>query len=296
MERFTARWAVAVVLLVLALLTRAPAPAWSAGSSASVTGQGCQERILVLLDGIATTYDDGEIDFEDVVDAIGRLYNRVVYFSYNPDNPRAYTVRDTLQPLARSAEALRRLLAQESRRCNGATFDLIGHSLGGVVAVEYLRADRATPVAGRIQHLITLDSPVNGLSPDHAAFLANLLGDSPIVRSPVARDLTALYQAAAGTRNVALAEQLRGRTVLRTLASSDDLFIPDALATIAGYGRVAALGNDLFSCLSGTTDRAGNVTLQVEWDDTAWCVGHMQVLSDPDVLTELRSLLTPRSR
>jgi pimeloyl-ACP methyl ester carboxylesterase len=293
--RRAARRPAALLALALLWLTLTPATAApAAGPPASLQSQGCQERILVLLDGIGTTYDDVSYDFAYVTDTIGWLYNRFLYFSYNPNNARWYTIEDTYQPLARSADALRRLLAQEIRRCNNATFDLIGHSLGGVVAIEYLRADRTTPEAGRIRNLITLNSPVNGLSPDQASTLASILGNSPIVRSQAARDLAALYQSGAAARNVTLAEQLRGRTLIRTLASSDDWFVPANLATIAGYGRVASLGNDLFSCISGSFDLSGNFTIQVDWEYAAWCVGHMQVLSDTSVLAELQSLLSPR--
>lgn len=110
-------------------------------------------------------------------------------FSYAGTAP-TYTSSQTRQPLAVSAA----VLDQQIRRWRGeypdATFDLIGHSLGGAVAV-YWAARVATPDEHRAIHsIITLDSPLAGYPRSYAAnfFLPffglvaqGLLAGSPIV-------------------------------------------------------------------------------------------------------------------
>jgi pimeloyl-ACP methyl ester carboxylesterase len=84
------------------------------------------------------------------------------YFSYDPDNPTGYDPAATRQPLAVSAAALARELRVWHQQEPRATFDLVGHSLGGVIAVLWA-ADFATTDELRYVHaIITLDSPLTG--------------------------------------------------------------------------------------------------------------------------------------
>lgn len=84
------------------------------------------------------------------------------YFSYDPDNPAGYDPAATRQPLAVSAAALEREMRAWHQREPRATFDLVGHSLGGVIAALWA-ADFATADELRYVHaIITLDSPLTG--------------------------------------------------------------------------------------------------------------------------------------
>lgn len=104
------------------------------------------------------------------------------YFSYDPNAPTAYDPATTRQPLAVSAAALARELRAWRQREPRATFDLVGHSLGGVI-VALWAADYATADDLRYVHaIITLDSPLTGYPPSIfqlvEPYLVPLFGDT----------------------------------------------------------------------------------------------------------------------
>jgi pimeloyl-ACP methyl ester carboxylesterase len=83
-------------------------------------------------------------------------------FSYAGNAP-TYDSSQTRQPLAVSARALDAQFRRWLAAYPGASFDLIGHSLGGAVAA-YWAASIATPDELQAVHsLITLDSPLTGI-------------------------------------------------------------------------------------------------------------------------------------
>lgn len=82
-------------------------------------------------------------------------------FSYAGNTP-TYTNSQTRQSIALSAAALDAQFRRWRGQYPNATFDLLGHSLGGSVAV-YWAASVATPAEQRAIHsIITLDSPLGG--------------------------------------------------------------------------------------------------------------------------------------
>src|SRR5207302_3492190 len=96
---------------------------------------------------------------------------RAVYFSYDPRNPAGYTVDQTHQAVARSASALETQLRSVWTRDRNARFDLVGHSLGGVVAASWAVSDgrhygyhASQGLLSRVNSIVTYDSPVRGLS------------------------------------------------------------------------------------------------------------------------------------
>jgi pimeloyl-ACP methyl ester carboxylesterase len=120
------------------------------------------DRILIFLPGINTNSNQYEkwTVYERLLDDI---YDGFVYFSYFPFG--TYFEEDTHKSiLGHHVPALASLV--ESCMANGHTsIDLMGHSLGGVVALDYLKVHGVTGgQAGHIKYLITLDSPVNGSS------------------------------------------------------------------------------------------------------------------------------------
>jgi hypothetical protein len=105
-------------------------------------------------------------------------------FSYAGATP-TYTNSQTRQSIALSAAALDAQMRRWRSQYPNATFDLLGHSLGGAVAVYW--ADRvATPAEQRAIHsIITLDSPLGGYPRNYADnFFLPFFG-------PVAQDLLA---------------------------------------------------------------------------------------------------------
>jgi pimeloyl-ACP methyl ester carboxylesterase len=102
-----------------------------------------------------------------------------LFFSYDPNRPAAYTVHDTHQSVARSVDALERALRQVWRRDPAATFDLVGHSLGGVVASSWAVTDgrwygyhSSQGLLRRVNSIVTYDSPLNGI---RSALVGNLV-------------------------------------------------------------------------------------------------------------------------
>jgi len=92
-------------------------------------------------------------------------YN-AVYFSYNPLDPAHYTVGDTHSAIARSVLALDQAVRRIRAVHPSARIDLVGYSLGGLVAASWAVTDGRTDVGSplsAVHSIVTFDSPVRGL-------------------------------------------------------------------------------------------------------------------------------------
>ncbi len=156
-------------------------------------------------------------------------------FSYAGNFP-TYENSQTSQPLPVSARALDAQFRRWQHAYPNATFDLIGHSLGGAVAA-YWAASIASPAELRAVHtIITLDSPLDGYPRNYAdMFFLPFFG-------PVASDLLA------GSSDVRAIQRVPTRWLegpgtlaspLVTLTNIRDLAVPFFLATIPGAVLVA---------------------------------------------------------
>jgi pimeloyl-ACP methyl ester carboxylesterase len=106
-----------------------------------------------------------------------------LYFSYHVAQPKTYTVNDTHQSVARSVDALEAQLRAVHKADAKATFDLAGHSLGGVVAASWAVSNgRAYGYNGSgllhsVNSIVTFDSPLRGISSRYVnSFVTRLLG------------------------------------------------------------------------------------------------------------------------
>ena len=93
-----------------------------------------------------------------------------LYFSYHVNQPKTYTVPDTHQSVARSVDALEAQLRTVRQRDSKATFDLVGHSLGGVVAASWAVTNgreygyNSAGLLRYVNSIVTFDSPLRGIS------------------------------------------------------------------------------------------------------------------------------------
>jgi pimeloyl-ACP methyl ester carboxylesterase len=154
----------------------------------------------------------------------------IAAFSYAGTAP-TYESGQTRQPLADSARALDAQLQRWQRQFPGASFDLIGHSLGGAVAV-YWAAAIATPARLRAIHsIITLDSPLGGIPHSVAdALFAPFFG-------PVAQDLLAGSPAIQRMARAPERWLTRANAIsspLYTIANIRDLVVPFLWASTPG--------------------------------------------------------------
>ena len=93
-----------------------------------------------------------------------------LFYSYNPSDAGGYAVSGTHQTVARSVDALERELRAARQRDPSATFDLVGHSLGGVVAASWAVTNgrqygfhTSRGLLHVVNSIVTFDSPLHGL-------------------------------------------------------------------------------------------------------------------------------------
>ena len=92
------------------------------------------------------------------------------YYSYAQRNPASYTAADTRQALTRSVSALAAQISAIHRKGPRAEIDLVGHSLGGVVAASFVATGGRQSGSGALRgvsrylhSIVTFDSPLKGI-------------------------------------------------------------------------------------------------------------------------------------
>jgi pimeloyl-ACP methyl ester carboxylesterase len=185
-------------------------------------------------------------------------------FSYDPTAP-TYESSQTRQPLADSARALDAELLRWQREFPHASFDLIGHSLGGAVAVYWASAI-ATPARLRAIHsIITLDSPLAGIPHSVAdALFAPFFG-------PVARDL------------------LAGSPAISTMASAPNRWLSGAGTLNSPIATIANLRDFIVPFLWATIP--GAVLSIDDYGSDSSSLNHGAILTSPAALTEIAQIL-----
>lgn len=123
--------------------------------------------------------------FRTLTAALARVHVKYtpLYFSYHVAQPTTYTVNDTHQSVARSVDALEAQLRAVRKRDAKATFDLVGHSLGGVVAASWAVSNgrqygyNNSGLLRSVNSIVTFDSPLRGISSRYAnSLVTRLLG------------------------------------------------------------------------------------------------------------------------
>jgi hypothetical protein len=173
-------------------------------------------RYVILLDGVTRSGKDVAGDFAPIASLLQASPNppRIVYFSYGAAdyssssqqcrgwkrcdwrNEPIYTARDTTKhPVTEHAYALRWLLDEITKESPTARIDLVGFSLGGIVATRWA-ALQGSAVAGpphNVRAIVLIESPVGGLAVANACTMKSrnpwCVGGRLIFGGPVMRDL-----------------------------------------------------------------------------------------------------------
>jgi hypothetical protein len=182
---------------------------------------------------------------------------------------------DTSQALASSDAALRALLHSYRARYAYTTFEIVAHSLGGIVALDTLAGDggaflrRLGPAA--VDKVVTIDSPVNGIprsiAPLAPIVIGGLLGGFPQVRSCTSQLLGSFL--IAGLIRIGANQPSRQEGWVATLhhagvellniTNRDDMVVPESFAIIDDGSRRHVADRMRFSL--GIDRTAGHGTL-----------------------------------
>ncbi|HEX6506379.1 MAG TPA: hypothetical protein VF221_01995 [Chloroflexota bacterium] len=159
----------------------------NAGSSHRVSAQAVPSHLYIMfLPGLCAyqgsdPYCHGNVNaqarahgtFATLIAALSKAKVKYtpLYFSYHVAQPGTYTVNDTHQAVSRSVDALEAQLRTVWNRDHTARFDLVGHSLGGVIAASWAVSNgrwygyqSSNGLLGRVNSIITFDSPLHGIS------------------------------------------------------------------------------------------------------------------------------------
>lgn len=237
--------------------------------------------VLILIQGLDTSAKD-IADQEGVwaflTADLHDLYEHILYFSYDRDNPTAYEVRHTYESLWGHHIPLLHDLLKSCHQLGWQSFDIMGHSLGGVIASEYIKLyGLNSQQAGWVRHIITLDSPVNGSSMLALGDLAYIPWSPFALQSPAAQEMAAmsLTHDALVELNAQFAERLRGAGIeYWNLSNVEDVAVPPGDAIINEQsGRSYHLGVNLFG-------------------DRNAIVGHNQIFQSAEARDDICSILS----
>ncbi|MBN1966027.1 MAG: alpha/beta hydrolase [Anaerolineae bacterium] len=158
------------------------------------------------------------------------LYSDVVYFSYDRENPVRYTKADTYESVWLHHVPLLRDLLESCHQLGKRNFDIIGHSMGGVVATEYIKLYGSTgSQAGWVKHIFTLDSPVNGSTLLATGYMTYWPFTPEAFRSEAAQDMAQMHidRETYYLQNMQALNSLRERGLSYwNLTNQDDAWVP----------------------------------------------------------------------
>jgi len=284
-------------------------------------------RILVLINGINTSaksYDEMAEGWKYLTDEVSDVYGGYVYFSYDGrTSPSRYEAESTylsirfhhvplLRDILESCTTQPKLRSGRDYKGLVDSFSLVGHSMGGVVAFEYLKEFESSNQGNDwVTHVVTLDSPVNGSST--AAFynttsikpaiivlpwylVPSLNYADTIQHSEAVTEMAARAESGSFVRtfNARFAQEMLERGIeIFNLTNYDDTFVTLEDALITGvdvngsplsFGKYYQLGRSLRT----------NIKTYVE---ASAVVGHNQILdfnNHPEVRNDIvEFLITP---
>jgi pimeloyl-ACP methyl ester carboxylesterase len=247
-----------------------------AGTPAETRAQAERVRV-VFVGGLGSSPATNALTFGPLARELGARagygQNDLLTFDYADGN--------TCQPLAASANQLAEMVRQLRDSGAADSVVLVGHSMGGVVAL-----DAASALNGRgelaqpfIRRVITVDSPLGGLTRFQRAVIADLwLGPCPAANDSVQRYVNPSWPSMLSGRVASLLE--RGVQVF-AVANPEDLLLDPWTQHVPELA--APNGGDASARATATV----NVTLSA-LDDSA---SHSAVLLAPHGVAELVRLV-----
>jgi len=182
-------------VFALLLLLAAVAPRASAQEAAS------SPLVVVLLAGYGSNLTGAEIVFGPLRRALANRAPDVTFVQYSytgttfsgcASTPSFYRASDTAQDIEVSKRVLRETLDALKGACDVDRIVVVGHSLGGLVALQAL-GEQAVP---GVTDVVTVDSPLGGVP---VALLSTCIDTGFCADGPIVDYLAGLYAAGAGT-------------------------------------------------------------------------------------------------
>jgi pimeloyl-ACP methyl ester carboxylesterase len=294
--------------------------AYNAGGDSGFSNETCTDnrarKTLIIVGGLNSDTAGTQSGFASIRSTVALLFDDVIQFSYNPDSD-SYAAKDTYKSIWSSRDVLAARISRHLMQYPDTRFSLIGYSLGGVISLNYVAQyvfPKTQPHHGRLNTVITLDSPVNGstylsirMKNDAVIVATGAMGDNPKLfgmGSQATLDLAAMGTSQANwtllNRNAArLIKEQQGTTIM-TLTNSQDRFVPMQDALISNYGKSYSLGCLTKDSLlkSPYTDLVKNFGLprfdgcKVDNNANMGDIGgHGEILNDAKVSQDIKGIL-----
>lgn len=202
-----------------------------------------EQVYVVFINGLGCEYRDNlckDMGFSKIRDSLSRAG-----FSYNDDHfllysykggtvvqgrwcPNKYSARDTARPIYASINNLESMIEDFSRSHPEAKYILVGHSLGGRIAMDFVGAT-TDKNRERIKGVITLNSPLLGASTSVPEAVLHILDfRNQFIGSPAIQQLLLefqYWQEFASQRRQTVHELQRSGVRVATFSTSQDKIV-----------------------------------------------------------------------
>jgi len=192
--------ALTVFFLIVNQISHEPPPSPSLNKNISHN----QNVYIIFLNGLGCHYNGNlseALGFPSIRRSLARagysfFDDRFLLFSYRGGQviegiwrPQKYSAKDTGQPISLSVSRLAHLIDNFSLAHPEAKFILVGHSLGGRIALDYV-CTTSLENRQKIKGVITLNSPLLGVETKVPDVITHLLGYSnSLLASPAVKQL-----------------------------------------------------------------------------------------------------------
>ncbi|MBI2887697.1 MAG: hypothetical protein HYY02_10870 [Chloroflexi bacterium] len=144
------------------------------------------------------------------------------FLAYSYSGAAIFCESDTRQHIEKSAGLLSQQIKQWRSEFPEVVFDIVAHSLGGVVALYWAGTEQDTPTLDSVHSIVTIDSPLGGAF-GLRDWGQEVLGGGDAGDDLQDREVLGKVSQGATKRDVVM------------IGSSDDSIVPSSVAVIPGY-------------------------------------------------------------